>query len=331
MLDIRRGIAQMTTDSKNTEIILSSLGVHLPLPEKLNATEYYDQIECVLALAAGDRQRLGELLCAAERISPAQLDAALGEQQISERRLGEILINKGWLSPQEQDVALEFQRRQGGKPDAAGTLSLGNILVTGCQISREQLQLALHRQQRSGRRLGEELIAAGHASTSQVKRGLQLQLKLTGYALAVAIGLTPFVNWMPAAEAVQLNASIPVSVTVSAYAKMHMEHQTGQLTIGKADIARGYVEVSDALRFSVKTNSLSGYLLVFHPVGELFESLQIDGLGTTVQLGSDGGDIVRRGAATAPLSYTLSFRFNLNHNVTPGNYPWPLQLSVRGL
>lgn len=321
----------MTTDSKTTDVILSSLGVYLSLPAKLNAAEYFDQIERVLALAAGDRQRLGELLCAAERISAEQLDAALAEQQISGRRLGEILINKGLLSRQEQDVALKFQRRQGRKPDAAGALSLGNILVTGCQISCEQLQLALHRQQRSGRRLGEELIAAGHASTTQVKRGLQLQHKLTGYALAVAIGLTPFVNWIPAAEAGQPSAAIPVSATVLAYAKMQTEHQTAQLTIGKADIARGYVEVSDALRFSVKTNSLSGYLLVFHPVGNLFESLQIDGLGTTVQLGSDGGDIVQRGAVTAQLSHTLSFRFNLSHNVTPGNYPWPLQLSVRGL
>ncbi len=324
----------MTTDSKTTDVILSSLGVHLPtgLPGTLNVPEYLDQIERVLTLAAGDRQRLGELLCAAERISAAQLNEALSEQQTSERPLGEILINKGLLTRQEQDIALEFQRRQGGcTPDATGALTLGNILVTSCQITRAQLDQALQRQQSSGRRLGEELIAAGHANSTQVKHGLQLQRKLTGYALAVAIGLTPFVNWMSTAQAGQLSAAIPVSVTVLASAKMQTEYQTAQLNISESDIARGYVDVSDALRFSVNTNSLSGYLLVFHPVGNLFESVQVDGLGNAVQLGADGGDIVQRGAAPAQSSHALSFRFNLSQNVTPGNYPWPLQLSVRGL
>jgi hypothetical protein len=323
----------MTTDSKTTDVILSSLGVHLPagLPGTLNVPEYLDQIERVLTLAAGDRQRLGELLCAAERISTAQLDEALTEQRTSGRPLGEILINKGLLTQQEQDIALAFQGRQGGTTDATGALTLGNILVTSCQITRTQLDQALQRQQSSGRRLGEELIAAGHINATQVKRGLQLQHKLTGYALAVAIGLSPFVNWMSSAEAGQLSAAIPVSVTVLAHAKMQTEHQTAQLNISEADIARGYVEVSDALRFSVNTNSLSGYLLVFHPIGNLFESVQVDGLGNAVQLGPDGGDIVQRGAVLTQLNHALSFRFNLSQNVTPGNYPWPLQLSVRGL
>ena len=129
----------MTTDSKTTDVILSSLGVPLPagLPGTLNVPEYLDQIERVLTLAAGDRQRLGELLCAAERISTAQLDEALTEQRTSGRPLGEILINKGLLTQQEQDIALAFQGRQGGTTDATGALTLGNILVTAwCLPSR---------------------------------------------------------------------------------------------------------------------------------------------------------------------------------------------------
>jgi hypothetical protein len=332
-LDERRGVAQMPTDSKTTDVILSSLGVHLPvdLSVTLNAAELLEQIEHVLTLAAGERQRLGELLCAAERITPAQLDDALEEQQTTERPLGEILIKQGLLTQGEQDIALAFQRRQDGSPDTPGALTLGNILVSGCQITREQLDQALHGQQSSGRRLGEELIAAGHATLAQIKRGLQLQRKLTGYALAVAISLTSFVGLIPAAQAGQLSAAIPVSVTVLAYAKMQTEHQTRQLHVSEADIARGYVEINDAMRFSVNTNSLSGYLLVFHPIGNLFESVQVGGLDNAVQLNADGGDIVQRGATHTQLSHTLSFRFNLSQEVTPGNYPWPLQLSVRGL
>jgi hypothetical protein len=322
----------MPIDSKTTDVILSSLGVHLPagLSATQNAAELLEQIEHVLTLAAGERQRLGELLCAAERITTKQLADALIEQQTTERPLGEILIRQGLLTQGEQDIALAFQRRQNGSPDTPGALTLGNILVTDCQITREQLDQALHGQQSSGRRLGEELIAAGHATLAQIKRGLQLQRKLTGYALAVAISLTAFVGLVPA-QAGQLSAAIPVSVTVLAYAKMQTEHQTQQLHVSEADIARGYVEINDAMRFSVTTNSLSGYLLVFHPIGNLFESVQVDGLGNAVQLNADGGDIVQRGATHTQLSHTLSFRFNLSQDVTPGNYPWPLQLSVRGL
>jgi hypothetical protein len=322
----------MTSDSKLTDVVFSSLGVHLPvdLPSALSAAEFTGQIEQVLTLAAGERQRLGSLLCAAERITSTQLDVALNEQRASDRPLGEILIQKGLLTQRETDVVLEFQRRQGSAQVAPSALALGNILVTCCQITRCQLEQALHRQLSSGRRLGDELIADGHANSAQVKHGLQLQRKLTGYALAVAIGLIPFANWLPAAQAGQMSAAMPVSVSVLAYAKIQTEHQTRQINISAADIARGYVEVHDALRFSVHTNSRSGYLLAFYPIGALFESVQVDGLGSTVQLGQDGGDIVQRGTSSQ-LNHELSFRFNLSQNVIPGRYPWPLQLTVRGL
>jgi hypothetical protein len=69
----------------------------------------------------------------------------------------------------------------------------------------------------------------------------------------------------------------------------------------------------------------------FHPVGNLFESVHVDGLGNTVQLGADGGAIVQRGAQASNLTHELSFRFDLHPDTAPGTYPWPLLLSVRGL
>ena len=325
--DVRLGFMErrIATDSKVTEVILSSMGIHtrVDLPYLFNVAEHLDQIEHVLTLAAGARQRLGELLCAAERITAKQLDEALTEQSASECPLGEILINKGLLTPRERDVTLEFQRRQAGTATMPGALTLGNIMVTCCQITRRQLEQALHRQLSSNRRLGDELIAVGHANPALIKYSLQLQRMLTGYALAVAIGLTHFANWLPVAQAGQLSAAMPVSVTVLARANIQTEHQTTQLHISKTDIQRGYVEVNDALRFSVNTNSLSGYLLAF-------ESVQVQGLSNAVQFGADGGDIVQRGTSSH-LNHELSFRFNLSQNVTSGSYPWPLQLSVHGL
>jgi hypothetical protein len=85
------------------------------------------------------------------------------------------------------------------------------------------------------------------------------------------------------------------------------------------------------LRFSVITNSRSGYLMQFHPVGNVFESVQVGGLGNIIQLGADGGAIVQRGPQTPNLEHELSFRFTLHPDTTSGTYPWPLLLSVRAL
>jgi hypothetical protein len=69
----------------------------------------------------------------------------------------------------------------------------------------------------------------------------------------------------------------------------------------------------------------------FYPVGEIFDSVQIGGLGSPVHIGADGGAILQRGQLLANFTHELSFRFMLRQDVVPGNYPWPLQLSVRAL
>ena len=312
---------------------LSALGVRLPgeLLERLDIEEYLDGLDHEVALAAGERRRLGALLLAAEHITATQLDEALSEQQRGGRKLGEVLVEQGVLTEWERDVVLEFQRRETSVAAETGKHALGNILVAGGQINRAQLEDALRRQLKSGQRLGEELVNAGHASKGQVESGLMLQRKLVACALAVTVGLMPLAVLVPSAEAAQKSAIISVSVHVIANAKMQTTFQAEQLNITAADVARGYVEVSAASRFSVVTNSRAGYSLEFHPVGTVFDSVQVGGLGNVVQLSGDGGAIVLRGPLPRSLEHELSFRFNLSAQTLPGSYPWPLQLSVRAL
>jgi len=122
-----------------------------------------------------------------------------------------------------------------------------------------------------------------------------------------------------------------VSVTVVANAKMQTQFQAMQLNISEADITRGYVDISGASRFSVSTNSQSGYVINFNPINNIFDSVQVNGLGNLVQLGPDGGSVVQRAPIIKNQSHELGFRFTLNHDVKPGIYPWPLILSVRAL
>jgi hypothetical protein len=235
------------------------------------------------------------------------------------------------LTPRERDVLLELQRYHAGMTPASNKFALGNILVASGKITRDQLNSALLNQRASGRRLGEELIQAGHASRGQVQRGLLLQKKFIAYALVLATALAPLAPILPSAQAAQSNAAMPVSAMVVANAKVQTRYQATQIEISAADVARGQVEVPAALRFSVTTNKGSAYLMQFHPVGNLFESVHVGGLGNTVQLGADGGAIVQRGAQASNQMHELSFRFNLHPGTTPGTYPWPLLLSVRAL
>lgn len=230
----------------------------------------------------------------------------------------------------EQNLSIELQRWKTGKASAASEFSLGNILVADGQITRAQLDEALLNQVSSGLRLGEELIKHGHASKIQVDIGLMMQRKFVRNALAITLGLASITPVMtPWAEAALTSAALPVTASVIANAKIQTQYQVPQLKITQADIARGYVEVPAAMRFSVATNSRSGYLMEFHPVGNLFKSVEIAGLGNPVNLGADGGAIVQRGPLPPTLTHELGFRFTLQADTLPGNYPWPLQLSVR--
>ncbi|MDP1718146.1 MAG: hypothetical protein Q8L40_08710 [Burkholderiales bacterium] len=226
---------------------------------------------------------------------------------------------------------LMLPKRHASVASSEGNLRLGDILVTTGQITREQLGDALKRQGTVGGRLGEILIAAGHTTLKQVARGLLLQQKLIAKELAAISVAAVLATVLPPAEAGQVSANLQVSATVVASTRMRTEYQATQLTITKDDIAQGHIDVSAATRFSVFTNSRSGYLIEFYPVGDAFQAVQIKGLGHPAQLGADGGAVAQRGPVAPNMSHELSYRFTLMPGLQPGNYPWPLMLKVRPL
>jgi hypothetical protein len=238
-------------------------------------------------------------------------------------------VDKLQLTQREREV-LEFPH-PADEAAVSGKFALGSILVAKGQITRAQLDSALLRQASSGLRLGEELIEAGHVSKRQVEGGLALQKRLIAYALTITVGIAPLGMVAPSAEAAQKSAVLAVSAMVIANAKLQTSHQATSLNISAADVTRGYVEAPAASRFSVATNSRFGYRIEFHPLGDFFESVHVEGMGNVVRLGAEGGTIVQRGPLSQNLTHELNFRFNLRPGTLPGSYPWPLQLSVRAL
>lgn len=153
-------------------------------------------------------------------------------------------------------------------------------------------------------------------------------MDIVRYALnSVILTLTT----VPPVQASQLSAAIGVSVRVVANAVLRSEFQAHQLRITQADVDRGYVDATSASRFSVSTNSRSGYQLVFYSVVDLFDTVRVSGLRASADLGSEGGVIVQRGLPPPGAKQDLTFRFFLRPHTQPGDYPWPLDLSVRAL
>lgn len=284
-------------------------GVSAELLYRLDIEEYLDQLDRVEPIATESRIRLTQCLRSGERA--AVLDGGIPS-----------------LPQREREIVLEFGRHRADLATAARQFALGNILVVDGQISRIQLESALLGQTATGRRLGDELIAAGHASKRQIDEGLTLQRNLIAWALAIAVSLGPLATSASMAEAAQTSAVLPVSVTVIANTRMQMLHQTKLVTISAADIARGHIELPSAAHFLVKTNSPSGYHIDFHALADFFASVEVSGLGQPAHLGPEGGRIVRRGPVPSSISHELGFRFTLRPGTLPGTYPWPLSLSV---
>lgn len=280
-----------------------------------------------MKMAAGVRQRLGELLCEARHITPEQLDLALAQQKRTGQQLGAILVQMAFLTQSELDATLAFQTQQSNHL-SSNRLKLGEILIASGLITLAQLEDALERQNTSGRPLGEELIAAGHIEPLELERSLHVQRKLVAAMLALVLVFASGSRSSPAYAGQQQN-SLQVMAVVQPSVRVKSEYQATEIEVTSEDIARGYVDVRVGTRFRVRITKNSSYAVDIYPRLDIFTAVTIDGLGSPMQIGPNGGTIVvGRGKASIALAM-LGYRFVLNENARPGRYPWPLALHVR--
>lgn len=297
------------------------------LVQALGIQSYLERGGDLTLLAAGQRQSLGGLLLDACHLKKWQVDKALAQQSASKKPIGQILIDHNWLAPAELDVALIFQRNQ-NYPAPNAALQLGNVLVANGDISPEQLTQALEQRLVSGARLGDALVAGGHATSAQIERGLLLQRKLVAAVLFCALALSSVLAPIPA-EAASLSANVQVSATVRASAHLKTAFQANSIIITQDDIARGYVDVANASQFSVRATKGGNYVVDFQVRSELFHSVSIEGLGSHVKLGQEGGAVSQVGAGIHGVASNLSYRFDLRPGIQTGVYEFPLVLAVR--
>ena len=147
-----------------------------------------DPVE-TLSVVSEIRSRLCELLFKTTSINTHQLQHAIELQRESGDRLSEVLISLGLLTVNDIDTPQIFDRPRQKSADMPHISHrprqkkerekkhqrLGDILVARKEITKQQLQEALEKQQQTGRKLGEVLVEKGYADIRQIGHALHLQ------------------------------------------------------------------------------------------------------------------------------------------------------------
>lgn len=212
--------------------------------------------------------------------------------------------------PHSPPFALPFPR--------TAALRLGEILRAAGDITEKQRADVLERRARSGRRIGEEWVAARWLSTARVRRALRMQRRLVLAALLSAMS--------GAVQAAEVRAVMGISARVVDSVGIRAIAQAQSLVITPQDVARGYVDVPGASRFEISTRGSS--LFEFRNTDDVFRSVRITGLPAAAEFGAEGGSIVQRAVGSGVTTVALNYRFALKPGVTPGTRNWPLTLTV---
>jgi hypothetical protein len=145
---------------------------------------------------------------------------------------------------------------------------------------------------------------------------------------AITLILASVATTLPAAEYRGGSASTTLSVTITVVprALLRTEYQAPSVTITEADVAQGYVDVPRATRLQVRTNCANGYLLAFESTQPIFSAVQVSG-GDRVSLASGNARVFQPFPTTTD-DMELSYRFVLAPDARPGEYPWPIAVSL---
>ena len=126
-------------------------------------------------------------------------------------------------------------------------------------------------------------------------------------------------------------ATFAVGATVLPHTAVTYAAAPSAIVISPADVRRGYIDVATPTRLELSVNDPRGFAIDVWPAAGLVAAMSVRGAGAEVAFGRDGGSIVQRSLHGGAISVTLTWRFVLDAGLTPGRYPWPLQLAVRPL
>jgi hypothetical protein len=195
-------------------------------------------------------------------------------------------------------------------------------------MTQEKLNKALNSQIIYELKIREAHIARAYINLQQINDAHHFSAKIIVGLLLMSFGASyPFIPRCEAAG--NKSSAAQVTARVLQKARMKVNYQASQINITAKDIAQGYVYVMAASRFTVAAIRGTTYFIDVNPRSRIFTSVIIEGLGSQVVLGGEGGSIKQSRKGKKSPENVLNYRFILKAKLQPGMYAWPLQLAVR--
>lgn len=146
----------------------------------------------------------------------------------------------------------------------------------------------------------------------------------------VAIALIAIANPVYAGSS---TGQLSVTVRVIARTILTVDSQPASVSVTADDIARGYVDVPQAVAFRVRSNAREGYALAFQPVEFPFSAAEVQWNGRTavVQSGNPWATSLTHPYQQGMTAGTLVVRLRVSAGAEPGTYSWPLQVAANSL
>ena len=138
--------------------------------------------------------------------------------------------------------------------------------------------------------------------------------------LAVALAFMA----LPAAAGSLRSATMNVSTRVVAGAVLEIEEQPATVVVTTADIARGYVDVSEPLVVRVRANDPAGYLFQAAKADPAFSAVELSMSGAVMTVRGEGAWLRRPYSRVADVM-TIRARLYLAEGTDVGVRPLPVR------
>jgi len=126
--------------------------------------------------------------------------------------------------------------------------------------------------------------------------------------------------------------SAPMSISVSVITRtiLTIDSQPATIDVTSTDVARGYVDVPQAVLFRIRSNAANGYAIQFEPVSFPFTQADIS-WGSALTTVTTDGTWMSRPYQQGMTAGTLNVRLTLAPGTEPGTYAWPVRFEAGSL
>ncbi|MCX7982831.1 MAG: hypothetical protein N2572_07985 [Syntrophales bacterium] len=217
-------------------------------------------------------------------------------------------------------------------PALSAPKKLGEILVEIGATTPDKIEWALKKQEKikKKKKLGEILIEEGVVDTHSIRHALMIQSFVTIVALMTSFFVSHISDTVTPAYGESRMKPLEVAVKVRPHWSIKVKYQVQSIQVSEADVKRGYVDVPHATGIAIRDTSRSGFLLLFEGLEKPFKSVSVQGLpGAGEIFITSKHALIHQPNKKTSIDLDLSYRFYLTEDAKPGEYSWPITVTLQ--